>query len=141
MRSSGLQQALVGIALHVGVHRHPGFLVDEVDQQPPQLGRILELVLRFVEDQPEQAFLIAQRLQGVAVVIEQLVAVFLEQAGPGVLRGHRAGLLVRRPGALVGHLQKQQIGELLDVVAIRHAVVAQHVAVVPEFLDDAVGTH
>ena len=43
---------------------------------------------------------------------------------------------VLRLGALVGHLEEQQIGELLDVVAVRHAVVAQNVAVVPEFLDD-----
>ena len=40
-----LQQALVGVALHVGAHRHPGFLVDQVHDQSPQLGRVLELVL------------------------------------------------------------------------------------------------
>ena len=130
------QQAFVGIALHVGAHRHPVFLVDEVDDQPPQLGRVLELVLRLVEDQPEQALLVAQRLKGVAVVIEQLVAVFLDEARPTVLLRHGALLVVRRLGALVGHLEEQQIGELLDVVAVGHAVVAQDVAVVPEFLDD-----
>ena len=37
---------------------------------------------------------------------------------------------------LVGHLEEQQVGELLDVVAVGHAVVAQDVAVVPEPLDD-----
>ena len=37
--------------------------------------------------------------------------------------------------ALVGHLEEQQIGELLDIVAIAHAVVAKDVAVVPELLD------
>ena len=36
--------------------------------------------------------------------------------------------------ALVGHLQEQQIGELLDVVAVVDAVVAQGVAEAPEFL-------
>src|SRR3569833_3396044 len=39
----------------------------------------------------------------------------------------------RQCRALCDHLQEQQIGELLDVVAIRHAIV---VAVVPELLDD-----
>jgi len=38
-------------------------------------------------------------------------------------------------------LQQQQVSELLHVVAIAHAVVAQHVAVVPEFLDDGGGVH
>jgi hypothetical protein len=39
---------------------------------------------------------------------------------------------------LVGHLEEQQVSELLDVIAIRHAVVAEDVAVVPELLDDSV---
>ena len=94
---------------------------------PRALGHLFDL---------QAAFLIAPvragiserptlRFEAVAVVIEQLVAVFLEQAGPGVLFWHRAGLLVGRLGALVGHLEEQQVGELLNVVAIRHAVVAR----------------
>ena len=39
------------------------------------------------------------------------------------------------------HLDEQQIRQLLDVVTIRHAVVAQHIAVVPEFLDDGRCVH
>jgi len=39
-------------------------------------------------------------------------------------------------GALVGHLEKEQIGQLLDVIAVAHAVIPQNVAVVPEFLDN-----
>src|SRR5208283_2399101 len=42
---------------------------------------------------------------------------------------------------LIGHLQEKQIRELLDVVAIAEAVVAQNVAVVPEFLNDSVAGH
>ena len=45
-------------------------------------------------------------------------------------------LAPRRPAALVGDLQEQQVGELLDIVALAHAVALQHVAAVPEFLDD-----
>ena len=41
---------------------------------------------------------------------------------------------------LVGHLEEQQVGELLDVVAVGEPVVAQDVAVVPEALDEAVWT-
>ena len=43
---------------------------------------------------------------------------------------------MRRHGALDGHLEEQLIGKLFDVVAVRHAIVAQVVAVVPECLDD-----
>ena len=42
-------------------------------------------------------------------------------------------------GLLVGHLQEQQIRELLEVVAVRQSVVAQDVAVVPELVDDDLG--
>ena len=45
-----LQQPLVGVALHVGVERDPLLAVDQVDDQPPQLGRVLDLVLRLAED-------------------------------------------------------------------------------------------
>ncbi len=37
---------------------------------------------------------------------------------------------------LVGHLEEEQIGDLLDVVAVIDAVVAEGVAEAPEFLDD-----
>ena len=95
------------------------------------MGRV-KLVLRLVEDQPEQTLLIAclraarkqaQRLKGMAVVIEQLVAVFLDEARPTVLLWHRALLVVWRlrppwmaegratqeqlPSAFVGHLEEQ----------------------------------
>ena len=41
-----------------------------------------------------------------------------------------------RATVLVGHLEVQQVGELIDVVAIAHAVVAEDVAVVPELPDE-----
>ena len=40
---------------------------------------------------------------------------------------------------LVGHLEEEQVGELLDIVAIGDAVVPQDVAVVPQALDDGCG--
>ena len=42
----------------------------------------------------------------------------------------------RRLRLLVRHLQEEQERQLLDVVAIGEAVVAQDVAVVPELLND-----
>jgi len=79
----------------------------------------LELVLGLVEDQPEQALFVVEGFEGVAVVVEEVVA---------------------------SHLGEEQIGELFDVVAacpsvaqrrqIAHAAVAEDVAEVPEFVDD-----
>ena len=93
-----LQQPLVGIALDVGAHHRPVFLVDQIHHQAAQLGRVLELVLGLVEDQAEHALFLAQFIQGMAVVVKQLVAVLLDQAGPAVLLRHDAGLVDTAPG-------------------------------------------
>lgn len=58
------------------------------------------------------------------------VAVHLPAAGVFV------GKLVELDGAFVGHLHEEQVGDLLDVVAVVHAVVAESMAEAPEFLDD-----
>jgi hypothetical protein len=74
-----LEQAFVGVALHVGAHRRPVLGVDQVDDHAPQLGRVLtistgdwtpagrpegehrhkamriKLVLRLAEDQRQRA--------------------------------------------------------------------------------------
>ena len=42
----------------------------------------------------------------------------------------------QRDALLVGHLEEEQVGDLLDVVAVVDAVVAEGVAEAPEFLDD-----
>ncbi len=101
-----LQQALVGVALHVGTHGRPVFGVDQVDDHAPQLGRILELVLRLTEDQRQRARLPAQRFQRVAVVVEQRIAIQGPQRGPRVGGRDGAGLAVRRAAALVRHLEE-----------------------------------
>jgi hypothetical protein len=38
------------------------------------------------------------------------------------------------------HLEEEQVGELLDVVAVGEAVVAEDIAVVPELLDNLLAT-
>ena len=60
-------------------------------------------------------------------------------AGQSKPAGIARRLVVRRLRPLVRHLQEEQVGELLDVVAVGQAVVAQDVAVVPELLDDLLG--
>ena len=76
-----LQQPLVGVALEVGVDRRPGLLVDQVDDQPAQLGRVLDPVLRLAEDRPSVPVCLPE-LEDVAVVRLQLVAASVEQRLP-----------------------------------------------------------
>jgi hypothetical protein len=52
------------------------------------------------------------------------------QTGPSVLRRDSA-LFAELALLLVGHLEKEQVGELLDVIAVGDAVVAQDVAIIP----------
>jgi hypothetical protein len=45
-------------------------------------------------------------------------------------------VVVTRAGALVVHFEEEEIGELLDVIAVRDAVIAEKIAVVPDFGDE-----
>ena len=60
-----------------------------------------------------------------------------DERGPVEALGHDAGQA--EVVLLVGHLEEQQVGELLDVVAVGQAIVAQDVAVVPELVDKHLG--
>src|SRR6266699_4552457 len=88
-------------------------------------------------------FAVMPRSSVMAVVCLQFVSIAAQQAFPVIVSGNARGLVVGRLGAFMRHFEEEQVGELLDVVTIRHAVVAQDVAVVPEFLDDVlrVGGH
>lgn len=46
---------------------------------------------------------------------------------------------MQQPRLLVRHLQEEREGQLLDLVAIRQAVIAQDAAVVPELADKSGG--
>jgi hypothetical protein len=50
------QQALIGIALHVGAQNRPGFGANQIHDHAAQLGRVLELVLRLAKNQAQRAF-------------------------------------------------------------------------------------
>ena len=134
-----LQQTFISVALHIGGQRSPLFFIDQIDDQPPELRRVLDLVLRLAEDDAEHALLFAERLQQMAIMNFQLVAVLGEQAGPVEAFGNGRPFVEWRPALLVRHLEKQQKRQLLDVIAIRQPVIAQDVAVVPEFLDELGG--
>jgi hypothetical protein len=141
------QQAFVNIAFNIRAHHGPLLLADHVDDFE-QLGRVLYLVLALGEYLPQDAFLAAQRAQHLGVIGFQFgpplaaqhlpVAVFavgqftafivLQSRKPDVL-------MVGRFAHFVGHFQKQQVGDLLEVVSIAHAVIAKHVGEVPDFGD------
>ena len=89
---------------------------------------------------PSMPGLLAELFEDVAVVGFELVAVAarLATASPDP-SGTIGRPIERRLRLLVRHLQEEQEGELLDVVAVGEAVVAEDVAVVPELLDDLVG--
>jgi hypothetical protein len=135
-----LQEALVGVALHVGRHREPVLLADQFHDELPELGRVLDLVLGLLEDDPEHPALRAEGGQGVAVMLLELDPLHLRdgQVGPAVALGD-GRLLAGEGGALAGHLEEEEEGELLQVVLVGEAVVAQDVAVGPELLDDPIG--
>lgn len=134
-----LQQPLVGVALDVGVEGGPLLALDQVGDEAAQLGGVLNLVLRLAEDHAEHPRLLAQFVEDVAVLDLEVVAVAGEEGGPVQPGGDGRGTAPGGLGLLVGHLEEEQVGELLDVVAVGEAVVAEDVAVVPELLDDLLG--
>ena len=131
-----LQQAFVNLALHVEAQARPVFAVDK-GQQVLEAGRVLNLVLGLLEDDAQHAGLLAQVGEQVAVLHLQRVAFEGTQAGPVLSFGHGGG--VGGAGLLVGHFQEQQVSDLLDVVAVAHAVVAEHGGVAPDALDEGLG--
>ena len=135
-----LQQPLVGVALHVGVERQsssrgrsgrrsaaaawpgPGSGSAPCGRSTPSIpGSRAELGRGRGGSGPRARRRRASSSDG--------------QSSPS---GTIDGRVERRLRLLVRHLQEQQVGELLDVVAVRQPVVAQDVAVVPEPLDEAV---
>jgi len=71
----------------------------------------------------------------------QRLAIQLQQRRPGEFLRHRRRLVERRLRLLIRHLQEEQEGQLLNVVAVRQPVVAKDVAVVPELLDERRSIH
>ena len=92
-------------------------------EQKPRLSRFGLIRPQIRSNQPE---LLQRRLQ----VVHDFLRNHIERRE-----------VVWRAAALVCHFQKQQIGELLDVITVAHAVVAQDVALVPEFPDDGGAIH
>jgi hypothetical protein len=122
-----LQEPLVGVPLHVGAHDRPVLPVEKIYDQATQFRRVLELVLGPAEDEAQKSLLLAELFQDMAVVVEEFIAVLLKQARPVVAGRNRALLIIRGFRMLVSHLEEEDEGELLHVVAVAHPVVAEDV--------------
>ena len=76
-----LQQPLVNLTLHVDVQAGPRLAVDQLDQ-PLQLRRVLDLVLRLAEDHRDEPRALPQRGQDCAVMALQRLPIQPHQALP-----------------------------------------------------------
>ena len=130
-----LQQALVDLALHVGGHGHPVFLVDHLDDAVED-GGVADLVDRPLKDLAQGAALLPQCLQDGFVLALQFRAFQGVHIRPAAAGGDAGLPLVGWFCVLVGHFQKNQVCKLLQVVAVGHAVVPQGTAHPPDFGDD-----
>lgn len=71
----------------------------------------------------------------------QLRALERPEGGPGVFLRHADIPLVGRAAVFIGHLEEDQVGELLQIIAVADAVVAEGGAEAPDFGDDGFGGH
>ncbi len=110
-----------------------------IDDEALELGRVLDPVLRLAEDDAQHALVLAQFQRGLAVVGLEFSAIAACRARPGVGLGDDGGPVEGRLGLLIGHLEEEQVGQLLDVVAVADAVVPQDVTVIPQALDNGCG--
>jgi hypothetical protein len=66
-----------------------------------------------------------------SVVDFQVVAVATQERLPIHAGWHQCRPVERRLGLFVGHLQEEQVSELLEVIAVRESVVSEDVAIAP----------
>ena len=114
--------------------------VDQLDDEPAQLGRVLNLVLRLGENLPEDARLAAQHQQRLDVLHLQLGAAFALQALPVAGSGNADIAAIGWLAIFVGHLQEDQVGQLLQIVAVADPIVAQGGTETPNLGDDGMGS-
>ncbi len=114
---------LVRLALQVHVEDCPLGLVNQGDQLL-QVDRLAELGEGPCEDVSQDPPLLSERAQDLSVVIQEVSARALPESGPAATLGKGEALLV-------GELQEQEVGELLDIVAIVDPVVPQRIAESP----------
>src|SRR5438094_5160132 len=131
------EKPFVEIAEPLPPGRVPVKLVDRVGERL-EVCRLTQLRLRVAENREYDRILgllrIAQVEQELAIVLQLLEPLAAGERLPAVTCGQT--LLMAGLGQ---HLEKEQERQLRHIVGVRDAVVAQHVAEVPEFRDDLAG--
>ena len=129
-----LEQILIQVAEALALGAIPVELIDLFNKRreryglPDERGRIREDLLH-------------QR-RSVGAQVQERLLVELEAIGGGprleIIPAEPFGQLVLGPGLLC-HLEKEEVSQLGDVLVVRHPVVAQVIAEVPEFCTNIVG--
>ena len=138
------QQALIDRAFDIDAEPEPGLAVDQADQ-PPQFGRVLDLVLRLQKDRADNAGEARQLVEDrrySAASAPRPAGRAIPPSGnpPGSPRARpMRPEATRRP--LIVHLEEQQIRNLRDIGLVGHALIAQHMRVVPDLLDEREFVH
>ncbi|RYG96270.1 MAG: hypothetical protein EON58_12455 [Alphaproteobacteria bacterium] len=130
------EQSFVDGTLDVPVHAGPILIADHLDHAL-EVGGIGDLVLGLAEDVADESGHFAEVLEGVAVVDLEIDAPLAAQLVPG--KFFRDRVVEAQLGHLVGEFEKEQVGNLLDVVAVTDSRVLEDVGVVPDFGDDSGG--
>ncbi len=97
-------------------------LIDEVHDEPAQLGWVLDFVLRLAKNDAEHARPLAEFLQRMAVMNLEIVAIQLQQTRP-IETIRDCGRHPAQARLLVRHLQEQQKRQLLDVIPVGQTVI------------------
>src|SRR5256885_11822931 len=71
------------------------------------------------------------------VMYLQCIPIPAHQAIPTVPLRNTRRLVIGWQRALVRHLEEEQVSKLLYIIAIRHAIIAQQITVIPQALDNS----
>ena len=134
------EQALIDRAFDIDAEPEPSLAVDKADKTP-QLGRVLDLVLRFEKSRSDDAGAARKLFENRRITPRQLLALQVAQDRPAAILGDRRRLTLDQarsdqPRPLLIHLEEQEIRDLRDVGLVRHALIPQHMGVVPDLLDE-----
>ena len=99
-----LKEAFVGISLDIDLEARPLLLVDQINDQAAELGRILDLVLSLAENDSEHPRTLAEFLQRMPVVCLQIIAIESDEGFPVKSRRDGGGLVEGRLRLLICHL-------------------------------------
>ena len=132
-----LEEAFVDLALDVGGHGDPLFLVDHL-HHPVEDGGVADFVGGLLEYLAQQTVLLTQLFQGGLVLFFQLCAFQTVHILPGVACGDAGLFFVGRLGILIGHFQKDEVSKLFQIISIGNAVIPEGIAQAPDLGDDGI---